>query len=131
MHSEVASAQTLSLGAYQLTLHLPALLKVQNTLDFFHRSSHHADLPHRLTKNLASMQYHMDAHDADRHRKPGKPSPRIQHSRIGFLTEKQANHAAEIERMQAWDGFADLVGMAEGSAGLLLGKVRPKPDLEE
>lgn len=104
---------------------------MQNTLELFHQSSQHADLTHRLVKNLASMQYHMDAHDKIAYRKPGKPSAGLEHSRLGFLRDKKITQASEAEKLQAWDGFAELVGMAEGSAGLLLGKVRPHRPLEQ
>ena len=115
------------LSALLLTPTASSLFAVQNTLELFHQSSTHADLSHRLTKNLASMQYHMDAHDGVSQRQAGTASSTLQYNRVEFLSGKKQ---ADVEKVQAWDAFAELVGMAEGSAGLLLGKVRPRKPLE-
>ena len=47
-------------------------------------------------------------------------------SRPEFLPGKARNRSSEVEKLHAWDAFAELVGMAEGSSGVLLGKLRPK-----
>lgn len=114
-------------SALLLALIASSLFAVQNTLELFHQSSMHANLSHRLTKNLASMQYHMDAHDGVSQRQAGIASSTLQYNRVEFLSGKKP---ADVEKVQAWDAFAGLVGMAEGSAGLLLGKVRPRKPLE-
>ena len=97
---------------------------MQNTLELFHESSKRAELSHRLTKNLADMQYHMDAHEGVSKRQIGKSSSTLQHNRLDSISSKRLPSQAEREKLHAWDGFAELVGMAEGSASLLLGKVR-------
>ena len=99
---------------------------VQNTLHLLHRSSTIKDVTHKLTSNLADMQYHMDpvASVAARTSRSGTPS--VPMSRPEFLLGKAASRSSEIEKLHAWDAFAELVGMAEGSSGVLLGKLRPR-----
>lgn len=100
--------------------------RVQKTLNLLHRSSTTRDVTHKLTSNLADMQYHMDpvASVAARTSRSGTPS--VPMSRPEFLPGKARNRSSEVDKLHAWDAFAELVGMAEGSSGVLLGKLRPK-----
>ena len=77
------------------------------------------------------MQYHMDPRDLVVANRSGAHSPTLQMSRAEFLPGKKGRRQGEIDKLHAWDGFAELVGMSEGSAGLLLGKVRPRKSLED
>jgi hypothetical protein len=105
---------------------------VQNTLALLHRSSTTKDVTHKLTSNLADMQYHMDPVASVAARTSRSSTPSIPMSRPEFLLGKAANRTSEVEKLRAWDAFAELVGMAEGNSGVLLGKLRPKwPALPE
>lgn len=72
------------------------------------------------------MKYHMDRPTLVA-AKMGSPTPfsSLRHSRPGFLPPKKAKKQSGAEKLLGWDAFAETIGMAEGSAGLLLGKVRP------
>lgn len=48
-------------------------------------------------------------------------------SRPEFILGKKGKRETEVQKLFAWDALAETVGMAEGSASLLLGKAKPRP----
>lgn len=52
-------------------------------------------------------------------------------SRPSMLNAKAARQQGSLQKLYAFDAFADLISMAEGSSGLVLGKVRPRKPIWE
>ncbi|CAD6569169.1 MAG: hypothetical protein CYPHOPRED_003118 [Cyphobasidiales sp. Tagirdzhanova-0007] len=100
--------------------------RAQSTLILLHRASTTNDIPHKLTAGLANMQYHMDPSPLVASRRSATASSSLQMSRPEFILGKKGRDTGEVEKIYAWDAFAEVAGMAEGSAGLLLGRVRPR-----
>lgn len=91
-----------------------------------HHCSHYTGTtPHVLTANLASMRYHMDPPAGVAARLGSNSLSTLHLSRPEFLPEKKSKKQAEVEKLFAWDAFAEVVGMAEGSTGLMLGRAKP------
>lgn len=126
MHVEVGCIALLCVAQARFLADTLAQSIVQNTLNLLHRSSATKDVTHKLTSNLADMQYHMDPTAAVAARTARSGTPSISMSRAEFLLGKAGNRSDEVEKLHAWDALAELVGMAEGSSGVLLGKLRPR-----
>lgn len=91
-----------------------------------HHCSHYTGtVPHVLTSNLASMRYYMDPPAQVAARLGSTSLSTLRSSRPEFLPEKKGKKRAEVDKLFAWDAFAEIVGMAEGSTGLMLGKAKP------
>lgn len=93
-------------------------------------SSSSRGLAHKLTRNLASLNYHIrDTHTP-------KPGPQWKSSPDEYVDIEEAlrnrlkqergqskGSSPEYDR-QAWGALEEVVRMAEGSAGVLLGRPR-------
>ena len=73
----------------------------------------------------------MDPHPSVVAQRSGVSLSTLERSRPEFLPLKKGRNAGEIERLFAWDALAEVAGMAEGSAGMLLGKARPRKKPED
>lgn len=72
------------------------------------------------------MKYHADPPAHIEARLGGNALSTLRLTRPEFLIPKKAKKQSEIDKIFAWDAFAETLAMAEGSAGLLLGKARPR-----
>lgn len=73
------------------------------------------------------MRYHMDPPAKVEVSRGGMSLHSLRLSRPEYLSEKKARRQAEVDKMFAWDAFAETLGMAEGSTSLMLGKAKPRP----
>jgi hypothetical protein len=62
---------------------------------------------------------------------PLKSRMSLSYARPEFLQAKKGKLSGEVQKLYAWDPMAIVAGMAEGSAGVFLGKARPRKTLEE
>lgn len=96
------------------------------------KSSTTIGVPHKLTSNLANMRYHSDPPQKVQRRSSaiGTPNP-LSQSTPAFLAGRKGRSQAEIQRLYALDAFGETVAVAEASAGLFLGRLKPREVLPQ
>ncbi|KZV66709.1 hypothetical protein PENSPDRAFT_584914 [Peniophora sp. CONT] len=104
--------------------------RADNTLALMMSSSGSRGLAHKLTSNLASLNYHI----RDAHRPKSGPQWKTSPDAYVDLEEAlknrlkqergQSKGASPEYNREAWGALEEVVRMAEGSAGVLLGRPR-------
>lgn len=89
------------------------------------------DVTDKLTANLADLRYFMDPPAFVEAKLPMKSRIGLSYARPEFLQSKKGKLPGEVQKLYAWDPMAIVASMAEGSAGVFLGKARPRKTLEE
>ncbi|VDC02835.1 unnamed protein product [Peniophora sp. CBMAI 1063] len=102
--------------------------RADNTLALLMNSSGSRGLPHKLTRNLASLNYHIRDTHTPKAGPQWKSSPDyyvdLEAAFKNRLKQErgQSKGASPEYNRQAWGALEEVVRMAEGSAGVLLGQ---------
>ncbi|KAI0035602.1 hypothetical protein K488DRAFT_42993 [Vararia minispora EC-137] len=105
--------------------------RVDNTLELLLTSATSRGLPHKLTKNLSRLHWDFINFNNDRYNRQGPawdPSPDSykdidEHLRVLEKRRKGALRGKDLAYdAQAWGALEEVVRMAEGTSGLVLGQ---------